>query len=53
MQLVVEKIRKVVVDFHELFPSIEGWDVIGGVGGQVGIHCACKNVDCWEGSDFP
>ena len=34
------------VDFRELFPSIEGRDVIGGVGGRGGVHCACKNADC-------
>ena len=33
MRLVVEEVGKVVVDFHELFPSVEGQDVIGRVGG--------------------
>ena len=46
VQLVVEEVRKVAVDFHKLFPSIEGQDVIGGVGGRGGVHCACKNADC-------
>ena len=46
MRLVVEEIGKVAVDFRELFPSVEGLDIIGGVSGQGGIHCACKNVDC-------
>ena len=34
MRLVMEEIGKVAVDFRELFPSIEGQDVIGGVGGR-------------------
>ena len=33
VRLIVEEIGKVAVDFRELFPSIEGQDIIGGVGG--------------------
>ena len=33
VRLIVEEIGKVAVDFRELFPSVEGQDVIGGVGG--------------------
>ena len=46
VRLIVEEVGKVAVDFRKLFPSIEGWDIIGGVGGRGGVHCACKNVDC-------
>ena len=46
VRLIVEEVRKVAVDFRELFPSVEGWDVIGGVGGRGDVHCACKNADC-------
>ena len=46
VRLIVEEVGKVAVDFRELFPSVEGRDVIGGVGGRGGVHCACKNVDC-------
>ena len=46
VRLIVEEVGKVAVDFCELFPSVEGWDVIRGVGGRGGIHCACKNADC-------
>ena len=46
VRLIVEEVGKVVVDFCELLPSVEGRDVIGGVGGRGGVHCACKNVDC-------
>ena len=42
----VEEIREVVVDFHELFPSIEGQDVVCGVRGRGGIHCECRKVGC-------
>ena len=53
VRLIVEEVGKVAVDFRKLFPSIEGRDVIGGVGGRGGVHCVCKNADCWEGSGFP
>ena len=46
VRLIVEEVGKVAVDFCELFPSIEGRDVISGVGGRGGVHCACKNADC-------
>ena len=46
VRLIVEEVGKVAVDFRKLFPSVEGQDVIGGVGGRGGIHCVCKNVDC-------
>ena len=46
VRLIVEEVGKVAVDFRELFPSVEGRDVIGGVGGRGGVHCACKNADC-------
>ena len=46
VQLIVEEIGKVAMDFCKLFPSIEGQEVIGGVGGRGGVHCACRNADC-------
>ena len=46
VRLVVEEIGKVAMDFCKLFPSIEGQEVIGGVGGRGGVHCACRNADC-------
>ena len=33
VRLIVEEVGQVAVDFRELFPSVEGQDVIGGVGG--------------------
>ena len=54
MQLVVEEICDFLVEADEVVMTIEGQDIICGVGlgGRGHGHCcAALKVDCWDGSE--
>ena len=54
MQLVVEEIHDFLVEADEVVMTVEGQDIVCGVGlgGRgYGHHCAALKVDCWDGSE--